>query len=91
VFHAESAVGLLAHHMSTPPPLLQTEIPVPDALQGIVRACLAKDRAERPQTARELSHLLSQVDGADRWTEERARSWWEIHLPAAPPSGTLRT
>lgn len=91
VFHAESAVGLLAHHLSTPPPLLRTEIPVPDALHRIVRACLAKDRAERPQTARELSHLLSQVDGADLWTEERARSWWEIHLPAATPSDTLRT
>ena len=75
-------MALLMHHAQTPPtpPSARTELPIPAALDQLVLSCLAKDPAERPQTARELSRRrLAAVDGADAWTEERARDWWEQH------------
>jgi hypothetical protein len=54
-----------------------------------VLACLAKDPAQRPQSARELSLRLAEVDGASAWTQARAREWWTMHqvarLPAPQP------
>ena len=47
-------------------------------------SCLAKDPAERPQSARELSSRLAELEGADAWTEDRAREWWLTHTPAGP-------
>lgn len=55
---------------------------VPPALDDLVLSCLAKDPAKRPQSARELSLRLADVDGANEWTQERARDWWMTHQPA---------
>jgi hypothetical protein len=43
--------------------------------------CLAKDPAERPQSAKQLSMLLGTMPGATAWTQERAREWWDVNLP----------
>jgi hypothetical protein len=40
-----------------------------------VLACLAKDPADRPPGAAELSGALALVP-ADRWDDELAREWW---------------
>src|SRR5690606_18122591 len=81
VFTADSPVGLLVQHTQTtpPPPSSRTELPIPERLDEIVLSCLAKDPRDRPQSARELSHLLAQVEGAGGWSPERAREWWTIH------------
>lgn len=83
VFTAENSMGLLMHHVHTPPrpPSERSELPIPAALDLLVLSCLAKDPAERPQSARELSRRLSQID-VGGWTEERAREWWAKHQPA---------
>jgi len=84
VFSAETPLALLMHHAYTPPipPSSRTELPIPEALDQLVLSCLAKDPAERPQTARELSCRLAAVEGANAWTEDRARDWWLRHQPA---------
>jgi serine/threonine-protein kinase len=82
VFTAESPIGLILKHAQTPPPRpsSRTELAIPAALDELVLACLAKDPADRPQTARELSRRLGEVDGAGTWTQDRARDWWATHL-----------
>ena len=84
VFDAPTPMALLLHHAQTPPapPSTRTELPIPDALDRLVLSCLAKDRALRPQSARELSRLLTEIDGAGDWTEDMAREWWKTHWPA---------
>jgi serine/threonine protein kinase len=84
VFTADTPMALLLHHARTPPapPSARTELPIPAALDRLVLACLAKDPAERPPTAKELSRRLASVEGASDWTEDRARDWWATHRPA---------
>ena len=86
VFTAETPMRLLLHHAHTPPipPSARTELPIPAALDDLVLSCLAKNPAERPQSARELSRRLAEVEGATAWTEDRARDWWTKHQPARP-------
>jgi eukaryotic-like serine/threonine-protein kinase len=85
VFTADTPLALLLHHAQTAatPPSARTEVPVPSALDDLVLSCLAKDPAARPQTARELSRRLASVEGANDWTDDRARAWWASHQPAA--------
>jgi hypothetical protein len=83
VFTAENAMGyLLQHAQAVPvPPSSRTKMPIPAALDALVLSCLAKDPADRPQSARELSRRLGEVEGADAWTQERAREWWATNQP----------
>jgi serine/threonine-protein kinase len=85
VFTADTTMALLLHHAQTlpTPPSARTKVPIPSALDDLVLSCLAKDPRARPQTARELSRRLARVEGANDWTEERARDWWASHQPAA--------
>ena len=81
VFTAETPMGLLVQHAQTPPapPSARTDQPIPPALDDLVLSCLAKDPAQRPQSARELSLRLAEVEGASAWTQERAQEWWRDH------------
>jgi eukaryotic-like serine/threonine-protein kinase len=85
VFTADTSMGLLLQHaQSLPaPPSARTSQPIPRALDDLVLACLAKDPANRPQTARELSLRLAQLDGVNAWTQDRAREWWATHGPGS--------
>jgi serine/threonine-protein kinase len=86
VFTADTSMGLLLKHAQTPPapPSARTDQPIPRALDDLVLSCLAKDPANRPQTARELSLRLAELEGANTWTQDRAREWWATHRPALP-------
>ena len=77
---------LLAHIQDTPPDLKPfVPGPLPEGLERILRACLAKAREDRPQTARELLAQLRaiEVPPEQAWSEEAAHSWWEKHHPVA--------
>jgi eukaryotic-like serine/threonine-protein kinase len=84
VFSADSTMGIVMHHVRTEPtpPSARTELPIPPALDRLVLACLAKDPSERPQSARELSRRLAEIQSGQAWTEDRARDWWVKHQPA---------
>jgi serine/threonine-protein kinase len=84
VFSADRPLGLVMHHVHTAPapPSSRTELPIPVELDRIVLACLAKDPAARPQSARELSERLAAVPFATPWTTARAHQWWATHQPS---------
>jgi serine/threonine-protein kinase len=86
VFTADTPMGLLVQHAQTPPapPSARMDQPIPTALDDLVLSCLAKDPAHRPQSARELSLRLAEVEGASAWTQDRAREWWTAHQLATP-------
>jgi serine/threonine-protein kinase len=81
VFTAGTPMGLILKHAQTPPPppSTRTSAPIPGPLDDLVLSCLAKEPADRPQSARELSLRLGAIEGADAWTQERARDWWAGH------------
>lgn len=78
-------MAILMHHVHTAPvpPSVRSGRPISPALEQLVLACLAKDPADRPQTARELSRRLGEADAAEPWSESRAREWWKVNEPAA--------
>ena len=69
---------------------------MPEELDAIVLACLAKARSERPADGGELERRLATVPLRENWTDARAEAWWEEHLPVGraqvpPPAGESRT
>jgi eukaryotic-like serine/threonine-protein kinase len=81
VFTADTPMGILLQHAGTVPipPSARTDRPVPPGLERVIMHCLAKNPADRPQTARELSLRLAEVPCGEPWTEDRAREWWTAH------------
>jgi hypothetical protein len=75
---------VVQHAQATPvPPSARIELPIPQELDAIVLACLAKDPADRPQSARELARWLDTVPVKEPWSAELARTWWDTHQPVA--------
>ncbi|HEY6173075.1 MAG TPA: serine/threonine-protein kinase, partial [Kofleriaceae bacterium] len=74
-FVAESAGDIIAHHLYFPPdPVRRHEPSVPDGLEQLIMALLAKDPAMRPGSAVEVSGIL------DRWRT----------IAAAPSGSAMR-
>jgi serine/threonine protein kinase len=82
VFTADTVMGVLLQHAQAQPiaPSARTDHPIPSGLEELVLACLAKDPGQRPQSARELSRRLGELEGADAWSHDRAREWWVSHV-----------
>jgi len=55
---------------------------LPEELEYLVMACLAKDPAQRPASADRLATLLSACD-CPTWTVDDARRWWQTYGEAA--------
>jgi eukaryotic-like serine/threonine-protein kinase len=83
VFSADTPMGYLVQHAQSTPHAAstRTENHIPEALDRLVMACLAKDPADRPPTARDLIERLENLDGAETWTRDDARRWWDLHQP----------
>ena len=77
VFEAANVYHMIARHLNdqpVPPSHIASQ-PIPEALDRLILACLAKEPGDRPQTARELSKALSEVP-VEAWTNEQAEKWW---------------
>jgi serine/threonine-protein kinase len=83
VFEADTPMKTFVKHVKeTPvPPSQRTELSVPKALDDLILRCLEKDPDKRPQDAQELLEQMTRCRVAGAWDHERARVWWETHLP----------
>jgi len=99
VFPGDSAIKVIADHVKTPPPSLCSiaGATLPPQLDALVVACLAKDPADRPQSAAELVERLRAL-AIPPWDAHLCADWWEQHVPkggngfpVAAPGSTTRS
>jgi serine/threonine protein kinase/ketosteroid isomerase-like protein len=89
-FDAPSAMALALKQIQEPPPPLKEARPgVPDALERLVMWALAKDPADRPQTAAEFSRALLAAEGSAAHTPSASPP--SPHRPDAGPQGGDRS
>jgi tRNA A-37 threonylcarbamoyl transferase component Bud32 len=83
VFEGSTTAKILTQHVESQPvaPSRRVASPIPAELDALVMACLAKQPRLRPASAAELSQRLAACPVAEPWTPERAKAWWEQHLP----------
>ena len=81
VFNAQSLVELCRQHVAQVPdaPSLRLARAVSPALEDAILACLEKNPAKRPQTARDLALRLAKTPTANDWTLNEAEAWWSRH------------
>jgi eukaryotic-like serine/threonine-protein kinase len=81
VFQAKTIVEICTHHlMTTPePPSKVARQPLPDGMEALILACLAKDAIDRPQSADAVERELSAIIEPGSWTQNDARAWWRDH------------
>ncbi len=77
-FRATTLTAMLLAQVHEPAvaPSTLAEQSIPDELDALVVACLAKDPAARPASAAELWARLRAVPVPQEWTIERAERWW---------------
>jgi serine/threonine protein kinase len=81
VFEAASVVELCQMHLDKMPvpPSERANVSIPPELESALLSCLEKSRAKRPQTARDLSALISRCAEANAWSIEDSDAWWGRH------------
>lgn len=81
VFEGATVVEVCGAHLhKTPEPLSdRLGAALPPELEALILKCLAKNPAERPQSADELDQALAACEVGEAWTVERARQWWQRH------------
>ena len=89
VFEDETAMAMAVAHVTRIPerPSSRISTPIAPALEDLIMQCLAKDRDQRPASARVLRLRLAAIPFAEPWSSERAALWWSERRspPAAGP------
>ena len=85
VFDANTPTGIMLQHVQTPPrpPSQIAEHQIPAALEALILRCLEKQPERRPASALGLLAELDAIRFDPPWTQERARQWWQRHVPEA--------
>jgi serine/threonine-protein kinase len=83
VFEEGTPIQIALQHVQAPPvpPSRRTELPIPEALERAILACLEKAPEGRPADAESLARRLSDCELETCWNEQRARDWWDAHVP----------
>jgi hypothetical protein len=99
VFERRSPIEVIVAHVEEAPPRPSTFAPgpVPEMLENLILACLAKSPEDRPASADAILQTLRSSGLSSSWTATRARSWWNAHAGslhsagegAALPSGSV--
>jgi tRNA A-37 threonylcarbamoyl transferase component Bud32 len=78
VFIAPTAVEVCYQVMKSAPepPSSRLGQALPQPLEHLVLACLAKNPAERPATVREIIRVLEDLQEEQEWEQEQAQRWW---------------
>ncbi|HEV8196899.1 MAG TPA: serine/threonine-protein kinase [Gemmatimonadales bacterium] len=89
VFEGPGVFALIAKHLNEVPvsPSARADIVLPDGLERLVLACLAKDPPSRPASAAALGRALAALD-LDPWTQDDAAAWWAAQPRVAPVPST---
>lgn len=81
-FKAKDTAEMLNAQVRKPVPDLNLALRnCPTALAEIIAKCMAKDPADRPQSALVLWRDLGEITLPERWSTSRARAWWDQHIP----------
>jgi serine/threonine-protein kinase len=83
VFERESPLAMVVAHVQEEPeaPSSRSELEISPRLDEIVLRCLAKNPADRPQTAAAVGEMLAGASDGAAWDGELAAEWWRLHLP----------
>ncbi len=79
MFESDDTLALTSRVLNEVPPRL-SEIatqPIPPELDDLVAACLAKSRADRPETILAVKEVLDRIAERHRWTQADAKAAWE--------------
>ena len=81
VFEAANLVELCQKHIDEAPvpPSKRSQAEISGQLEDALMSCLEKTRARRPQTARDLSLLLSACRASGQWSIADGDRWWGRH------------
>lgn len=84
VFPAEEVSQILASQINDVVPFPSERLgrALPRDLEYVIMSCLAKDPAERPESAMKLAEMLRACD-CGTWSVDDARFWWEEYGEAA--------
>lgn len=81
VFDSSSDLDVATQVLNTPPPRPShlAHQPIPEQMDLAIYRCLAKSRADRPQTIDELIRVFDVCMGARPLREAAAQEWWAKH------------
>jgi serine/threonine protein kinase len=79
VFDGRTGMDICRQHLTSEPepPSAKGDATVSSQLESVLMRCLAKDRDERYSSGHELAEALAACPGADNWTRQDARHWWD--------------
>ena len=81
LFESDSDLDIATQVLNHPPqrPSALALQPIPEQLDRAIYRCLAKARADRPQTIDELIHVFDACMGPRPLREAAAQEWWAKH------------
>ncbi|MDR3460211.1 MAG: serine/threonine protein kinase [Verrucomicrobiae bacterium] len=91
IFEAETVAEIYQKQLRAAPvpPSQRTTKPISAGLEQLLLCCLAKEPADRPQSAEELRARLLACPAAGEWPVAARVAWWEVYskLPIGIPLG----